>query len=328
MQFCFDLHIHTCFSDGNARLNDVLDYCSELDAVSITDHNNLNAYIRLTDQLGKQLHNHCRFLPGIELRLPGLPDYLVYFPHVVDRQKLLEIQKWGERIDELDQVVTLYVAQKMLPDEDIPFLWRCSDPCATCTKRFFGTMQLAKLLTRNSQSHDWRKIIPIVRNAKSDIFRDPPKELSSIVEELFALATPKAVVAKAKEENGKVVFAHPLRELVRANNDKLPLDEKPIVDGLQRLGNDFLNDDITCVEHIIFYSGNWWKEHFTVAPYKAEDIFFKWASDLRINMTVGTDAHDLGETERHKYVDALRRVPDNFYSLAPKWLLNFLESKS
>jgi len=328
MRFYLDLHIHTCFSDGFSRLSDVLAYSINFHCISITDHNTLNGYLRLADQLENQTYGQCRFLPGVELRLPWLPDYLVYFPRLIDRKTLLQVQKWLERIDELDQLITIYVAKdyitkKLLPNKELISLWKSIDPCATCTKRFFGTMQLAKLIATYNSDCDWKKMVLEVRKYKSAILKYPPDELYSKAKELLDIASPDSVVAMAKNYNGEVVLAHPLRELARANKEKMPLNEKSILDGLERISQKYIKKGM-CVEYIIHYCDGWWKKNFAIERVKANKILKSWSLDLGLKMTIGTDAHSLKKKEREQYITDLQNIPGEIYHTLPDWLVNFL----
>ena len=63
-----DLHIHTHYSDGTENCMTVLKKCQEknLDYISITDHNSVDAYFELEKLNVKQLYSG-KIICGIEL---------------------------------------------------------------------------------------------------------------------------------------------------------------------------------------------------------------------------------------------------------------------
>lgn len=325
MARCIDLHVHTCFSDGTSRLGDVLSYSAGFDAISITDHNTLNGTMRLMSQFGRNLSTGSKLLPGVELRLPGLPDYLLYFPRATD-SSLDHAQKWVERIDELDQLVTVHVAKSLLRRNDPLGLWVTADPCASCNKKFFGTLQLTLLLAgENYTAPDFRSCLAQVRKAKSAVFRDPPSQLSKEVSELLDMATPEAVSSMSQKLDAEIVLAHPMKELGRAAKGCLPLDEKAISSGLEKLHCWLLDGKINCVEHIALpANGKWWNQHFSVGAEVAGRLLLSWANQLGLGITIGTDTHSLAPSEKEDCRIYAYETAKLLNDHAPAWLLNFL----
>ena len=57
-----DLHLHTIYSDGTSSLNEILDETKHLSAISITDHDSIDAYTELS-----KYNSEVKIIPGIEI---------------------------------------------------------------------------------------------------------------------------------------------------------------------------------------------------------------------------------------------------------------------
>lgn len=89
-----DLHMHTKYSDGTENCISILQKCEEknLDFISITDHNTINAYFEL-EKIDLKQHFSGKIIPGVELntKVLNIPiEILGYGIDYVKMSKLLE----------------------------------------------------------------------------------------------------------------------------------------------------------------------------------------------------------------------------------------------
>ncbi|MBU0757212.1 MAG: PHP domain-containing protein [Nanoarchaeota archaeon] len=72
---CIDMHFHTRYSDGAAKLKHILKNCTKQDlGVAITDHNEIRGAI-----LAQKLANEAKIIQGIEIKDQDGIDILAYF---------------------------------------------------------------------------------------------------------------------------------------------------------------------------------------------------------------------------------------------------------
>lgn len=93
-----DLHVHSTFSDGECTIREIIDFASQkgLKALSITDHDNLDAY-PLAVEIAKE--KDLEIIPGTELccEIQGVDvhilGYFVDYYHTALRSKLEEMKR-------------------------------------------------------------------------------------------------------------------------------------------------------------------------------------------------------------------------------------------
>ncbi len=80
---CVDMHYHTLYSDGAARIKDILRKIKKLNiGVAITDHNTIKGAVRI-----KSLPNSEHIIPGIEIKTKEKIDILCYFENIDKLEK-------------------------------------------------------------------------------------------------------------------------------------------------------------------------------------------------------------------------------------------------
>jgi len=78
MNFIFDLHIHTIYSDGKATPNDVIEIAKKKNiGVAITDHNEIRGSIK-----GFELSKDVNYILGIEVGTKDGKEVLFYFDDI------------------------------------------------------------------------------------------------------------------------------------------------------------------------------------------------------------------------------------------------------
>ncbi|MBQ8189199.1 MAG: hypothetical protein IJZ44_05420 [Lachnospiraceae bacterium] len=77
-----DLHIHTIYSDGSETPDEIIMKSSHLEAISITDHDSIEAYHNI--DFNKL---ECKLIPGLEITtfLPYEVHILGYFEKIPDK---------------------------------------------------------------------------------------------------------------------------------------------------------------------------------------------------------------------------------------------------
>ena len=87
-----DLHMHTVHSDGTENCISILKKCQNknLDYISITDHNSVNAYFEL-ETLDIQQYFSGKIIPGIELNTKILDIPIEILGYGIDYKKLVTI---------------------------------------------------------------------------------------------------------------------------------------------------------------------------------------------------------------------------------------------
>lgn len=89
-----DLHMHTKYSDGTDSLTEILQNCEKkgLSVISITDHNNCDAYIEM-ENINISDYFSGKIIPGIELntKAEGVPIEILGYN--IDYKKMNELAK-------------------------------------------------------------------------------------------------------------------------------------------------------------------------------------------------------------------------------------------
>lgn len=288
MSFKIDLHLHTIYSDGRNTLENIVAYQrnSMLEYISITDHNTLQGNIDLWQQGRMQ----SQFIVGTELRLPGVPDILIYFPHI-SLQRAIEVEDKLKNICRLDQEITLKIAKEYI-DNDALLAWRESPHFNNQGNYWLGTLQLAQLISQRRQPPI--DIIKKIRNKKSLIFNDPKGIKAS--RELNDIANLEWISKLVIEYNGNAVLAHPYREIMRRLHKEMTLDLASFKKELEVMIKEIANSNINTLEHITLYSRNWWEQHFDFSTMEANEIFIEQCKINNLNVTVGSDSHDLNQS--------------------------------
>lgn len=304
-----DLHLHTIYSDGRNTLEDVSSYQrnSMLEYISITDHNTLQGNIVLWQQ-GKW---QSQFLVGTELRLPGVPDILIYFPSI-SLQKAMEVEEKLRSICRLDQEITLEIAKDYI-DNDALLVWRDSPHFNNQGNYWLGTLQLAQLISQRKQPPI--DIIKEIRKKKSLIFNAPHGIKAS--RELNDIANFEWINKLVIEYNGVAVLAHPYREIMRRLHKETALEFASFKAELENMMKELINFNIKTFEHITVYSRYWWEQHCAFSTMDANNFFIKLCRTNKLNLTVGSDSHDLSHSD-----DIIPSMIDNdcLSQFLPAWL--------
>lgn len=278
-----DLHIHTTFSDGQNSLEDVVEYARlhDFSQVCISDHNSLAGTISLSEENLPE-----NFLFGLETRLPGLPDFLLYFPRL-DCSNAFKIQAEFDSISQFDQDVTQKSCAELFQG-DMLFAWRQSRFYNSTGNKWLGTLQLAQLLS-NSFVPD-HKVVFQIRRLKSLCFANT-KDCDS-AKQLLLRSRLSWIVGLASNYAGHVSLAHPFREIVRRNRDCRAFNFTTFCSALESLLNDMKKEGVESVEHITAYSKSWWDEHFNFSLNAANQCLFSLCDSVGFSLTSGTDSHD------------------------------------
>jgi predicted metal-dependent phosphoesterase TrpH len=80
---CCDMHCHTIFSDGSARIKDILIKIKKLKiGIAITDHNEIKGVLK-----AKSYKNSENIIPGVEVKVRNNIDLLFYFYNTSELKK-------------------------------------------------------------------------------------------------------------------------------------------------------------------------------------------------------------------------------------------------
>ena len=302
-----DLHIHTEYSDGCNTLCQVLDYAVEnkLERVCITDHNTMSGSLAMAE--------HGQWLPlfmfGLEFRLPGLPDFLLYFPQM-ELAEARDVEASLRTLCDLDQDITIRAARDMF-EGDVLSLWHESPFFNFKGNFWLGTLQLGQLLSGDN----WpgKSIIADIRKKKSEIFRTAS---CSSAKALQQCATLEWVTSIAKKYSGHLVLAHPFREIAHRYRDEKPIDRDQFNQELDILLAKMRTWKINCLEHIYSYKSGWWNEQFAIPLSSANEILFNKCVAAGIRMTSGSDSHNLCNME----LEESDMTEAQLNALRPDWL--------
>lgn len=279
-----DLHLHTTYSDGRNTLASVFDYLqkNKLKYISITDHNTVQGNIVL-----RQQGEHAFLIAGTELRLPGMPDILIYFPEV-SLSELIRIEEELTEISRLDQEITLLIANEYLGNEALE-LWKSSCFFNTQGNYWLGTFQLSQLLAQSSEpSHE---IIKEIRSKKSRILKQPEKCESA--RQLLDISCFEWIKDFSSRHKGHAVLAHPYRELIRRFHQQMVMDLSLFKEFLSLIFDECNKWNLKTIEHILYYSEKWWEQHFSFNSNDANRIFMNLCREKKFTITIGSDSHDL-----------------------------------
>lgn len=282
-----DLHLHTTYSDGKNTLASVFDYLhkNKLEYISITDHNTIQGNIVIQQQ-----GENASLITGTELRLPGMPDILIYFPKVT----LSELNRIEEElivISQLDQEITLLIANEYIGKEALT-IWSNSRFFNNQGNYWLGTLQLSQLLANSSvPSHE---IIKEIRSKKSRILGQPND--CEAAKQLLKISSFEWVKDFSSKYKGYPVLAHPYRELIRRFHQQAVMDLSLFTEQLRHIFDECIKWDIKTIEHISYYSAKWWEQHFSFNPSDANHIFMNLCREKKFTVTIGSDSHDLSQS--------------------------------
>ncbi len=155
----YDIHLHTHYSDGRATPAEILHYAADigLKVVSITDHDNLNAYpeaANVAASLGLELIPGIEFTTRWDVCLPADPhssyedaDLLGYFfdPHNT------ALQAFAHRAQE-DLFERIHECCQRITQDGYPI---DMDDLRQENPRYPGTTQLLHALIRKNLAPDW-----------------------------------------------------------------------------------------------------------------------------------------------------------------------------
>lgn len=304
-----DLHLHTMYSDGKNTLDSVCEYLHEhgLYCISITDHNTIQGNIALQQQ-----ERNASLVPGTELRLPGMPDILVYFPNAT----LFDLYKIEEKlinICQLDQEITLLIANEYFKDNTLR-RWKESQFYNIHGNYWLGTLQLSQLLSNSLNPPI--EIVKKIRAKKSFILGKDDNNYA--IKKLINISCYKWIHDFSLKHNGYPVLAHPYRELIRRFRPKNVLDLLSFDNYLNTIFDECIKYNIKSIEHTTYYSEEWWKQHFSFSTDEANRIFINLVSKNKFNLTIGSDIHDFHRKD--KIINS--EINKNITQLIPNWLKN------
>lgn len=309
MDWEYDLHLHTTYSDGVNSLDDICGYAKTkgLKFFSITDHNTISGTLNLE----KKNQRPKSLLYGTEFRLPGLPDLLMYFPAMT----ILEAECLEHELAELnrlDQEITIAVANDFI-DGNIIKLWRESPFFNETGNYWMGTLQLAQLISKDF--HPNQDTISAIRAKKSSLFRAESR--LGAAEDLLHRATIEWVSGIAEKYHGVIALAHPFREVARHYHEQKKMDFDSFSERLTSLFTKMEKWRIFIAELILMYSECWWNEKFLFPLEKANEHLFSLCKDCGVQITTGSDSHCLKSEEQLLRSVFTQRMIRQF---TPEWL--------
>ena len=309
MDWEYDLHLHTTYSDGVNSLNDICAYARRkgLRRFSITDHNTIAGVM----ELEKNNQKPESLLYGTEFRLPGLPDFLVYFP-TMTFSDAEHAEKELTELNRLDQEITLAVAPEFI-EGNAKELWNKSSFFNKTGSFWLGTLQLAQLIS--GVSHPNTEIISKIRSKKSAIFRNP-KRLNA-ANRLLKMASIDWVSQFAKQYRGIIVLAHPFREVARHYHEQKRMDFDFFAEKLSNLFLQMEKWEICTTELILTYSERWWNEKYAFSIDKANRHLFSQCELHGTQITIGSDSHNL-ESNEHELSSEFSHAQICMFT--PAWL--------
>lgn len=307
-----DLHLHTTFSDGINTLEEICEYTQKenLKFVSITDHNTVSGII----ELERKRQKPAILLYGTELRLPGLPDLLIYFPQMALPEAQL-LEKDLRELGELDQEVTLAVASDFINSDnaDLISLWKQSCFFNTTGNYWLGTLQLGQLIS--DDLHPSIEVISSIRSQKSIIFRNLGTLTAADL--LVEKATIDWVLMIAKKYRGNVVLAHPFKEIARHYHEHKKMDFNFFSEKLTSLFTQMEQWGIVATELISMYSSRWWDDKFSFSLEDANNLLFSLCVRNKIKLTVGSDSHNFAYSEDLLFSEVL---DGKICEFTPEWI--------
>ena len=234
-----DLHMHTVYSDGKLREEDIFELSKRCSRISITDHNSVGMYLQLSGSLEDKRTQEfvSRAIIGVELTIEGYPDLLAYYPterFSSDNLATLEKRLQAIRIDEEEAIKEAYYSlglDRWDSDKKMAF----PDYARVSEAR---TMELASILYQRRTSttqagHFERKDL-----LKARIARQSVRE---------AKGKPKTnPYAFGRETGCQLVLAHPIRTAIKfADRSK---DYMRVAQSLEHIFSAFSNNGGCIIE--------------------------------------------------------------------------------
>ena len=289
--YLMDLHLHTNFSDGENTIEDICLYAKQYNftKLCITDHNTVAGTLALEREKKKG----SIFIYGTELRLPGMPDLLIYFPSI----SMPEAERLEEELQELgklDQDITVLVAKDFFAEDPLT-LWHKSTFHNNKGNYWLGTLQLCQLIS--GQKKPEIKLLDSIRAKKSYFFHLEKKYQPQAVHDLLEKSNIKWIKKLAKKYKGHLVLAHPFREVARHYHSQNPMDYDSLSQKLKELLNKISEWDISTIEYIVANNETWWNSHFNFSFDLAEKLFFDLCNQFSFTVTFGSDYHILPSTK-------------------------------
>jgi predicted metal-dependent phosphoesterase TrpH len=129
-----DLHIHTNYSDGTSSVSDVLKIAQnkKLEYISITDHDNCNAYKELENPETRELFSG-KIINGVELKC------------CIEDGRRIEILAYGFDMEKLNDWLIQFYKDKTSPQREIKYFDQLYKTCIS-----------KKIKVRNRTDLDWK----------------------------------------------------------------------------------------------------------------------------------------------------------------------------
>ena len=304
-----DLHIHTVYSDGEFKEEEIIDRITQPGFFSITDHNSVHMYV----SLGKIISvEKCPgLIIGTELTVEGHPDYLVYYPDlkINDFDALARIEGKLQliRLTEQDAIKKAYEYLKA-NDRDVHYSeWESDFSPITFQDGYLieaRTSDLANIRKKHRNNG-----VKSCEN-KNDL-REARIARRSIHQEIEI--DPLQIV---KDTGGIVVLAHPIRTAyIHSGREKAGIGQ--MEEYLKELLSSFYQSGGRCVEC----------EYIDENP-ERHPLVFSHAIELRsivmdaiekygFQVVWGTDSHKHFPADTEKWSNENEKI---FYDSIPVWL--------
>ena len=310
-----DLHLHTCLSDGRVTLDDVGEIISEGDVIAITDHNCVEGW----DSIGTlAIDRGFVNIRGVELRLRGRPDYLLYFPdgcEVAEMETALDSLRRSDH--ELSRVC--YEEDFAGTTFDATFSGvkeRLGSFCTFCDSRLLAEMVSHDRNSTESPA-DLIKSIRIAKGRRIDSLTgdEKPSRQGSFVC-LIESEEPSWAFELARRNKGEIVLAHPLRE-VRRQGARGVVNETPWKT-LERIAEEFAAQGGHCIELCLHDEVFLHELGYDRLEQGTRDVI-ACARQMGFNVVCGSDLHGTVSVARRNRASMkqLRRCGEKLF---PEWL--------
>ena len=162
-----DMHYHTVYSDGRARVDDVLKVCAKKGCgVAITDHNEIRGAVEACRQ------KTVFVVPGIEIRTSRCIDLLAYFYDIKELEEFYE--KYVKNNEKKNLIYQLH--KLSLKDEELIDALKNYNTLISLAHPFFPATGGRWLYRRNNELFDKVDAIEVL-NAKAMKFMNKKAEI-------------------------------------------------------------------------------------------------------------------------------------------------------
>lgn len=310
-----DLHVHTVYSDGLADIEDLLNIYEPGSIIALTDHNCLRAGIDKSFCRCEKF----RIIPGVELGLPGQPEYLVYFPFTSE-EIINEAEQILQALREADCYITKLAYHSLSLNN-----WENDLAMALPPKyklKQARTMELARIITLYERI-TFLEALQIARTAKQKIYSMLKKSNCEYSVKNYINAAEDSMwpFNFANKYHGEIVLAHPLREYSRSNQiGHFP--KEIFINNLDNIFSAFIRHGGRQIEWCYYNPDQLLRWGIKLSEEEFEGVWVDLVTKKKLAVTIGTDNHSAHKNDLP--VTWLNRSYEFAKPVFPKWLQDYI----